>query len=98
MRPDVSFIEALCAPPAHILHALRALLAQNQLRVGRMAEFQLRRDAAPAAALAFARAQGLRSALAVLGLAAVSGAAAVALQMSGAVEQWMPPPFFWHSL
>ncbi|HJZ44888.1 MAG TPA: ATP-binding protein [Hyphomicrobiaceae bacterium] len=87
MRPDVAFIEALRAPPAHILQALRALRPQNQLRVGRMAEIQLRRDAAPAAALAFARAQGLGRVLAVLGLAAIAGIAAVALQMSGAVEQ-----------
>ena len=52
-----------------------------------MAEIQLRHEAAPAAAFAFARAQGLKSALAVLGLAVVSAVAAVVLQMSGAVEQ-----------
>src|SRR5262249_40511416 len=60
MRPDVPFIEALRAPPAQLLQTLWALRPQNQLRVGRMAEIQVRHEAASAAALAFARAQGLR--------------------------------------
>ena len=86
MRPDVPFIEALRAPPAQLLQTLWALRPQNQLRVGRMADIQVRHEAASAAALAFARAQGLKSALAVLGLAVVAAIAAVVLQMSGAVE------------
>jgi two-component system, cell cycle sensor histidine kinase and response regulator CckA len=87
MRPDVPFIEALRAPPAHFLQTLWALQPQNQLRVGRMAETQVRHEAASAAAFVLARAQGLKSALAVLGLAVVAALAAVVLQMSGAVEQ-----------
>jgi two-component system cell cycle sensor histidine kinase/response regulator CckA len=84
MRPDVPFIEAL---HAHMLRALRTLRPQNQLKIDHMAEMEVGRGAAPVAALALARAQGLKSAVAMLGLAGLAAIAAVALQLSGAVEQ-----------
>jgi two-component system cell cycle sensor histidine kinase/response regulator CckA len=90
MRPDVRFIAALRNPHAHVrqlLERLQARLRQNQLRVWSMAEIQAHRNAVSAAALPFARAQGLKGALAMLGLAGTAAIAAVALQVSGAVEE-----------
>jgi two-component system, cell cycle sensor histidine kinase and response regulator CckA len=86
MRPDVPFIEALWAPPAHFLQALRGLWAQNQLRIGRMAEIQVRRDAVPAAARPHAWKHGLKGVLALLGLAIAAGLAAMVVHASGGVE------------
>jgi two-component system, cell cycle sensor histidine kinase and response regulator CckA len=87
MRLDVPLIEALRAPSAQMRQGLRALLLQNQLRVRRMADIQIRRDAAVVAALTLARAPGLRGALGLLGLAVVAALSAVALQLSGGAEQ-----------
>jgi two-component system cell cycle sensor histidine kinase/response regulator CckA len=90
MRPDVRFIAALRNPNAHIrqlLEGLQARWPQNQLKVGPMAEIQARRNAVSAAALPLARAQGLKGALAMLGLAGTAAIAAVALQVSGAIEE-----------
>ena len=76
MRPDVGLIQALLAPFALNLRALRALLAQNQLRLPRMADMGARRGAAPVAAWPVARARALGSLGLVLGLVAAGGMAA----------------------
>ena len=50
MRPNAGLIQALRVPFALNLQALRALLAQNQLRLSPMVDMEARHDLAPAAA------------------------------------------------
>jgi two-component system cell cycle sensor histidine kinase/response regulator CckA len=85
MRPDVGLLQALRTPFALNLKALRALLAQNQLRLAAMADMGARRGAAPAAAWPAARARALSSMVLLLGLVTAGGLAA-ALLGSGAGE------------
>ena len=85
MRPDVGLLQALRAPFALNLKALRALLAQNQLRLAPMADMGARRGAAPAAAWPAARARALSSMVLLLGLVTAGGLAA-ALLGTGAGE------------
>jgi two-component system cell cycle sensor histidine kinase/response regulator CckA len=79
MRPDVGLIQALRAPFALNLKALRALLAQNQLKLAAMAHMEARSRAAPAAAWPVARARVLGSTVLLLGLVAAGGTVAAAL-------------------
>ncbi len=85
MRPDVGLLQALRAPFALNLKALRALLAQNQLRLAPMADMGARRGAAPAAAWPAARARAVSSMVLLLGLVTAGGLAAAVLG-SGAGE------------
>src|SRR4029078_7701105 len=68
MRPDVGLLQALRAPFALNLKALRALLPQNQLRLAPMADMGARRGAAPAAPWPPARARAVSSMVLLLGL------------------------------
>ena len=83
MRPDIGFIEALRAPVACNLQALRSLLSQNQLQCGPMADMEARPAAPPAQVWPGARRPGPAG---VALLAAASGAAAVGLLATGAGE------------
>ena len=73
MRPDVGLLQALRTPFALNLKALRALLAQNQLRLAAMADMGARRGAAPAAAWPAARARAVSSMVLLLGLVTAGG-------------------------
>ena len=80
MRPNAGLIQALRVPFALNLQALRALLAQNQLRLSAMVDMEARHDLAPAAAR-FGRRRTQRPAGAVLlllGLVAAGGLAVMA--------------------
>jgi hypothetical protein len=70
MRPNAGLIQALRVPLALNLQALRALLAQNQLRLSTMVDMEARHDLAPAAAW-FGRRRTRRSVGAVLLLLAL---------------------------
>jgi two-component system cell cycle sensor histidine kinase/response regulator CckA len=83
MRPDVGFAQALRLPLAHQLQALRAWLAQNQLRLLVMAKIEARTDAATAAVGLAARARGFGGVWPMLGLAAAAGLGILALIASG---------------
>src|SRR5439155_23140290 len=88
MRPNAGFIQALRVPFALNLQALRALLAQNQLRLSAMVEMEARHDLAPAAAR-FGWRRTRRpagAALLLLGLVATGGLAVIGLLASGAGE------------
>ena len=86
MRPDAGLIQALRAPIALNLQALRSLLGQNQLEPGVMADTKARPEAAPVAPWPAARGHGATGALALVGLAAAGGLGAVALLPSAAGE------------
>ena len=88
MRPNAGLIQALRVPLALNLQALRALLAQNQLRLAAMVDMEARHDLAAAAArLGWRRTQKPAGALLLLlGLVAVGGLAVIALLASGAGE------------
>ncbi len=88
MRPNADLIQALRIPLALNLQALRAWLAQNQLRLAAMVDMEARHDLASAAArLGWRRAQKPAGALLLLvGLVAVGGLALIALLVSGAGE------------
>ena len=88
MRPNAGLIQALRVPFALNLQALRALLAQNQLRLSPMVDMEARHDLAPAAAW-FGRRRAPRSVGAVLlllGLVVAGGLAVMGLLASGAGE------------
>jgi two-component system, cell cycle sensor histidine kinase and response regulator CckA len=74
MRPDVGLLQALLASSALNLRALRAGLAQNQLRLALMADMGARRGTVPVAAWPLARALGSLGLL--LGLVTAGGMAA----------------------
>jgi two-component system cell cycle sensor histidine kinase/response regulator CckA len=86
MRPDVGLIQALRVPLAFNLKALRAVLAQNQLKPSPMADMEARSGAAPAAVSVLARARGAGSAVVLAGLIAAGGLAAAALLATGTGE------------
>jgi len=86
MRPDVGLVQAVRLPLAQQLQALRAWLAQNQLRLRPMAEIEARSDAAPAAVGPLAWARGLGGSWPALGLAAIGGFGILALIASGGAE------------
>ena len=88
MRPNAGLIEALRVPLALNLQALRALLAQNQLRLSAMADTEARHDLASAAArLGWRRPQRPAASLVLLlGLVAAGGLVVIALLASGTGE------------
>ena len=63
MRPNAGLIQALRVPFALNLQALRALLAQNQLRLSPMVDMEARHDLAPAAARGTAASIGVNARL-----------------------------------
>ena len=93
MRPDVGLIQALRAPFALNLKALRALLAQNQLRLGRHGRHGGTPRRGIGRSLARWRGRGPeRHGRCSPGLVAAGGLAAAALLGSGAGELARPRP------
>ena len=88
MRPNAGLIQALRVPLALNLQALRASLAQNQLRLAAMADMEARHDLAPATArLGWPLTQSSAGPLLLLiGMAVAGGLAVIALLASGAGE------------
>jgi two-component system cell cycle sensor histidine kinase/response regulator CckA len=82
MRPDVGLIQALLAPFALNFRALRAALAQNQLRLPLMADMGARRGAAPVAAWPVTRPRALGGLGLLLGLVTAGGIAAAVIGSS----------------
>ena len=79
MRPNIGLIQALRAPFALNLKAIRAVLGQNQLRLASMADLEARPGAAPALAWPLARVRAASSMVLLLGLATAGGMAAALL-------------------
>ena len=86
MRSDAGFIQALRAPLAVNLTALRNLLRQNQLQRLTMADMRARRDVAPAGLWPAVRAPRLTGVLLLAGLFAAGGLAVLALFAGGTAE------------
>ena len=85
MRPSIGLIQALRAPFALNLKAIRAVLGQNQLRLASMADMEARPGAAPVLAWPAARVRAASSMVLLLGLV-TAGGMAVALLASAAGE------------
>src|SRR5215831_5516152 len=88
MRANAGPIQALRGPYALNLKSLRALLAQNQLRLAAMARMQARHDPGQAAARFgwWPRLPRSAGALLLLGFSASGGLALLALIAAGAGE------------
>ena len=84
MRPEVGLMQALRVPLAFNVKGLRALLAQNQLKLGAMADMDARTAALPAVAWASARLRGLGRTGRLLAALAAAALLASVLVLSGA--------------
>ena len=73
MRPDAGLIQALRVPLALNLQALRALLAQNQLKLAAMADMEARHDAGAGRGVACCAGARPAASVCSLGLVAAGG-------------------------